>query len=565
MYLSRLRIQNLALVDALDAEFSSGVIAVTGETGAGKSMILGSLHLLLGHRADADWVRKGASRAVVEGVFDLDDTPADDARRAALAAQGFELGKEEPLILRREVSESGRSSASIAGRMAAIGQLAEIAQSFVDIHSQHDQQSLSQKRWQRQALDAFAGTEDLARRVRDQHAAWHACRKELDDWMARERELRRHEDLLRFQLAEITKAELRNGEEQDLEQRENVLANAEDLKSTSASLLDLLEEEQSGMLVQLQHAARLAQHLQQVDRDTHDWIAAVSSALISLNDLRIQAASYASRLDVDPGELVMVQNRLHEIAQLKKKYGNSVSEILGFAEKIEEELKTVGSFDEHVGELQRRSDALFATLGDLAADLTEKRRKAAKKLAAQVVKELAQLGMQQAAFTVSLTPLPEVGASGGEDIEFLIAVNPGEDPKPISKVASGGELSRITLALKCVATSRDDVPLLVFDEIDAGVSGTVAHAVGERLHKLGATHQIFVITHLPQIACRSSEHFAVTKSVAGSRTTTEMHLLPPGERENEIARMLGGASATALAHARELLSGNGEARRRRTP
>ena len=566
MHLARLRIENLALVDALDAAFEPGMIAVTGETGAGKSMILGSLELLLGARADAGLVRKGAARAVVEAVFEPCGGADRRARalRAELEAIGIALEGDDPLILRREIAESGRSIAQVAGRLVTVRQLAAITAHLIDIHSQHDQQSLTQRRWQRDALDAFAGALDLADTVREAHQAWRAVQAEHDDWQARDRELRRQEDLLRFQLDDIRKAQVEPGEDGRLAQRETILANAEELRTETTAVRSLLGDDDNGAASCLRTAQRELQRLAHLDPATATWSDTLAEALIHVDDVERQCGSYLERIEVNPGELEQVQDRLHLLTQLKKKYGGTIEEILSYAAKAEEDLRQIGGYDDRLTALAAKADALNAVLRGHAQKLSTKRKTAAAKLRAQVEKELAQLGMARTTFVASLEPAAEIGPAGAEEVEFLIAANPGEDPKPLNKVASGGELSRITLALKCIATRTDDMPVLVFDEIDAGVGGTVAHAVGERLQSLGVTHQVFVITHLPQIACRASTHLSVNKTVSGTRTTVSLEGLGDEGLERELARMLGGDSKAALAHARELVKNGRESSKSET-
>ncbi len=553
MLLARLKIENLALVEALDVEFEPRVTAVTGETGAGKSMILGSLMLLLGQRAESGLVRKGARRACVEAVFESDGSLPDGAA-AILTSLGIEPHDTEPLILRREIADNGRGIAHIAGRLVTVRQLAEFTAHVLDIHSQHDQQSLTQRRWQRETLDAFANAEALAARVRSSYDAWSAARREYDDWLARERELRRQEDLLRYQFNEIQHAQLEPDEEPQLLARENMLAHAEELGGAAAALLALLQDDEHGIMTALQQIQRQLQHILPLDARAGEWTEAVADAQARLAEVERSCAAYAGELETNPHELAQVQQRLHAIAQLKKKYGDSVADVLAFAGAAREQLAALGSFEERVETLKQHAETLRAQLEEAASALSARRRAAAPKLARAVEKELAQLGMNDTRLHVALPALGELSGNGAEAVEFLVAANPGEDPKALSKVASGGELSRITLALKCVATCREDVPILVFDEIDAGISGTVAHAVGARLRRLGDTHQVFVITHMAQIACRAATHFAVLKSVNGARTHVSMTALDAAAREEELARMLGGETKAARAHARELLA-----------
>jgi DNA repair protein RecN (Recombination protein N) len=465
---------------------------------------------------------------------------------------GFEIEDDEPLILRRELSANGRSFAQVAGRMVTVKQLAAIAENLVDIHSQHAQQSLVQRRWQRQALDRFAGTDVLAAELEACYREWSAAETEWQEWQSRERELRRNEDLLRFQLDEINKAQLREEEQEILEQRETMLANAEEIGTVSTGIGEMFDDEEYGILPRLQQARRLLRRLQELDPDAGAMGAAAEEILIQATDLSQNMASYSDNLEIDPSELSIVQDRLHLIAQLKKKYGSTIGEILTYAGTIENQLNEIGSYEDRLAVLEQQTAEHRDRLETLAAELTAKRKKAAGKLAKRVEKELGYLGMKDAVFTIVVETTTDIQSYGAEHVELRIAVNPGEDPKPLGKVASGGELSRITLALKCITTGNDDVQILLFDEIDSGISAGIASAVGERLQELGTGHQVFVITHMPHIACRGDAQFTVSKKVKGDRTVVIMKELAHEERRKEIARMLGGESSMTLAHADEL-------------
>jgi DNA repair protein RecN (Recombination protein N) len=555
MYLARLRIEQLALVEALDVEFPRALVAVTGETGAGKSMILGSLQLLLGQRADAGLVRKGARRAIVEGVFESDSPDDACAARlhAELAAAGIDPADAQPLIIRREVQDTGRSLAHVAGRLVTAKQLAGLAQLLMDIHSQHEQQSLMQRRWQRETVDNFAGAADAATQVRNLYAAWRDAENDYADWLARERELRRQEDLLRYQVNEIRAANPVSGEEEELARRETMLAHAAELAESVALLNSLLDDDEHGLLARAQQAMKASQQVAHRDATAEEWCGMITDVLQRLNDLRSACDAYAARLETDPGELDRVQERLHVLAQLRKKYGDTLDAVLAYGDEAAQQLERIGSYEERLTTLRATADRLQAELDAACGKLSRARAAAAPKLNVQVTAELARLGMPAARFFAQLTQLEEPSASGREEIEFMVATNSGEDPRPLAKIASGGELSRLMLALKCVAMRRDDVPILMFDEIDAGISGAVARAVAERLQRLGDTHQVFVITHMPQIACRATTHFTVDKRTMGARTSVGMRLLGGDDRADELSRMLGGDSDLARAHARELL------------
>ncbi len=555
MHLAKLKIENLALVNSIDIDFTTEWSCVTGETGAGKSMILGALRLLLGGRADASLIRKGADRAVVEGIFSA--SIKNDIReiewKNKLAEAGFELESDEPIIIRRELTTSGRNITQIAGRLVTAKQLAFLTENIIDIHSQHDHQSLMRKSEQRHALDSFAGVQLLLTEVAVNYKEWHLSEKKYNEWAMRERELRREEDLLKFQFNEISNAQLKLNEDTDLLQKEKSLANAEEIGSIISELTSLLEDDEHSILSALRKAQRDFLKLKNLDPSAEKLGDTLSQSLIELSDFNQQLGSYEDKIDTDPKKLIAVQNRIDTITQLKKKYGDTLQEIIDFADEVEKKLSAIDNFDEHVADLKLKTEKTKEKLGQSAAKLTKKRTAAAKKLSAEIKRELKTLGLKDAKLIVQLEPLKEINLFGAEEIEFLISVNQGEDAKPLAKVASGGELSRITLALKCIMTNTDDVPILVFDEIDSGISGTVAHAVGERLKLLSVAHQVFVITHMPQIASRSEHHYTVTKKVYDGRTSVSIDFLSDKNREKEITRMLGGESETTVAHAKELL------------
>ncbi len=542
-------------MNSIDIDFTTEWSCVTGETGAGKSMILGALRLLLGGRADASLIRKGADRAVVEGIFSA--SIKNDIReiewKNKLAEAGFELETDEPIIIRRELTTSGRNITQIAGRLVTAKQLAFLTENIIDIHSQHDHQSLMRKSEQRHALDSFAGVQLLLTEVAVNYKEWHLSEKKYNEWAMRERELRREEDLLKFQFNEISNAQLKLNEDTDLLQKEKSLANAEEIGSIISELTSLLEDDEHSILSALRKAQRDFLKLKNLDPSAEKLGDTLSQSLIELSDFNQQLGSYEDKIDTDPKKLVAVQNRIDSITQLKKKYGDTLQEIIDFADEVEKKLSAIDNFDEHVADLKLKAETAKEKLGKSAAKLTKKRAVAAKKLSAEIKRELKTLGLKDAKLIVQLEPLKEINLFGAEEIEFLISVNQGEDAKPLAKVASGGELSRITLALKCIMTNTDDVPILVFDEIDSGISGTVAHAVGERLKLLSVAHQVFVITHMPQIASRSEHHYTVTKKVYDGRTSVSIDFLNDKNREKEITRMLGGESETTVAHAKELL------------
>ena len=553
MFLTRLRIKDLALVKSLDVEFPKGIIAVTGETGAGKSTILGSIQLLLGERADSSLVRHGCEKAFVEGVFEFE--PSDAKRIERYREEGFEAGS-EPLIVRREVSANGRAAAFFADQMVTVKHLGELMAETIDIHSQNAQQSLTKKNWQRMSLDNFAGASSLSKDVSELYAAYEGIRKLLAEYIENERETRRREDLWRFQIKEVSEANLKTGEEEELLETEKTLSNAEEISELLASLESGLSGEEDSPAQGLRKINRLIKQLKSLYTPAVVWEENMENALAVLDDLLAEVSRAQDKLKVDPEELVRVQERLALIDRLKKKYGPTVEAVIEETKGLEEKLRESGSFDERRSELEKETAEKLAELKLAAGRLTKKRAAAAPKFSKAVESEIAPLGMGGMRFGVDLEQLPEIASCGAENVEFTIA-NVGQPMMPLSRIASGGELSRLTLALKCLSLGGNAVQILFFDEIDAGISATVAGAIAERLGLLGHDHQVFVITHMPVIAAAADTHYLVEKKVIGNDTVVAITTVSGEKRKEELSRMLGGKEQEARDYAEKLLKTKG--------
>jgi len=551
MYLSRLRIKDLALVSRIDVEFPKGIVAVTGETGAGKSTILGAIQLLLGERSDSSLVRHGCEKAFVEGVFEFEEK-RDEARLEELRSQGFDLSIGDPLIVRREVGASGRGAAFFADQMVSLKRLAELMSETVDIHSQNSQQSLTKKSWQRRAYDHYAGADEAAREVAKLFAEAKALRDELREYLEKEREILRREELWRFQVEEVSEANLKEGEEEELIEQEKNLSNAEEIRELLLSLENGLDGEEGSPVEGLRRLNRLVKQLAGLYSPAAEWAAELSESLNTLEDLSREVSRARDNFSCDPRELESVQERLALIAKLKKKYGDSVKEIIEETEKLRTLLAEGGSFDERKALLQEKLAALEKKLKAAAEKLSKLRAKSAKPFSKSVEAEIAPLGMAAMRFQVEMEKEGETQSYGDEGVEFMIA-NVGQPFMPLLKIASGGELSRLTLALKCLSLGGNAVQILFFDEVDAGISATVAGAIGQRMRLLGKEHQVFVITHMPLIAACADAHYSVAKNVRDNDTFVRIDRLDEKARLAELARMLGGNEKEALTYAEALL------------
>ncbi|MGP3771318.1 DNA repair protein RecN [Streptomyces sp. SDT5-1] len=568
-----MRIRSLGVIDDAVVELSPGFTAVTGETGAGKTMVVTSLGLLLGGRADPALVRIGAKNAVVEGRVAV---PADSGALARAEEAGAEL-EDGVLLLSRTVSAEGRSRAHLGGRSVPVGVLSELADDLVAVHGQTDQQGLLKLGRQRQALDRYAGDTVAAplAKYRGVHKRLKAVNAELEEITTRARERAQEADLLRFGLEEINAVEPRAGEDVELADEASRLGHAEALASAAAAAHAALAgnpEDPEGVDAQtlVGGAHRALEAVRSHDPALGTLAERIGEVQILLTDVAAELAGYSDNLDADPLRLSAVEERRAALTALTRKYGEDVAEVLAWAEKSSARLLELDGDDERIGELTAERDALRGELGVLAQELTHARVEAADRFAAAVTEELASLAMPHARVSFDIrqteTDGPEgvevdgrtvaAGPNGVDEVELLLAPHPGAPPRPIAKGASGGELSRVMLAVEVVFAGNDPVPTYLFDEVDAGVGGKAAVEIGRRLAKLAKSAQVVVVTHLPQVAAFADRQLLVEKTNDGSVTSSGVTVLEGEDRVRELSRMLAGQedSETARAHAEELLS-----------
>ncbi len=568
--LSELTIRNFAIIDTLHLTFTSGFNVLTGETGAGKSIIIDAVSLLLGGRAAADFVRAGTQSAFVEGQFRL--SPAHQAQiTPILEREGLENEEPDTLILGREIRANGRNFCRINGRTVSLSLLTEIAAPLVDIHGQHQHLSLLRVKMHGAFLDRFGGLASQRQEVALLYHNLQAVQQELHVLQQDAQQIARRIDQLTFQVAEIRAANLRPGEEKELNTERTRLANAERLSQFVGDAYRLLVEgtnEQASASDLLGQISRHLSSLLRIDGSAEEMAHLAESITYQIEDLSTQLQSYAEEIEFSPQRLQEVEERLGLIYNLKRKYGDSIEDILTFCERAETELQSIAHAEDRVEALQAEEEDLRHRLGHQAAQLSSARQTAGLKLAEGIESELATLGMAQTQFKVELARIPsEEGVyvdgetfacdeTGIDRVAFLIAPNPGEPLKPMIKIASGGETSRLMLALKTVLARADETPTLIFDEIDQGIGGRIGGVVGRKLWRLAhqTEHQVLCITHLPQIAAFGDTHYHVTKQIQGQRTTTSVHPLSGKARVDELAQMLGTLSSTTRLSAQELLS-----------
>lgn len=554
--LRELSITNFALIDELRVEFGPGLNVLTGETGAGKSIIIDALGLALGTRGEAEQIRTGAEGATVEAAFDL----AGEEARQLLAECGIEGLPDEFLVVRRLLLRDGKSKAYLNNRLSSAALLRDFAEHLIEVHGQHQGSLLTQPSRQRLLLDAYGGLAGDVAAFRALYNRRQALREELDSLRAGEREKAQRIDLLQHQRGEIAAARLTDGEEEELIQERTILNHAERLHAAAHLGYEGLYGEEGSVVGRLAAILSKLKEAEAIDPRLKEPVDACETAIASVEDAAAQLRDYREGVAFDPDRLEQVEGRLHEIGKLKRKYGSSIAEILKYATSAEEELQRLVRSEERGQELERELAALETTLTQQADALTARRTAAAGRLSMAVRQELQALKMEKAAFSVQVTPRPGAGgsrleASGADEMEFLIAPNPGEELKPLGRIASGGELSRVMLAIKAILAASDKIPTLIFDEVDVGIGGGMAEVVGQKLWAIARERQVLSITHLPQIAALADRHLSISKRLKGTRTETAVRVLDGEERVREIARMLGskGRSGTPLQHAHEIL------------
>ena len=549
--LTELRIRNFAIIESVTLPLGEGFNVLSGETGAGKSIIVGALGLLLGERASADLIRSGAEKATVEGVFDVTNVKgivklADE--------RGIEV-EDDTLVLKREIASSGRGRAWINGAPVTATVLAEIGRRLVNLHGQHDAQTLLDPDSQREILDAFGGAESQAALVRNTCNEVTAVRREISALSTRRAEAEKRADYLRHVAKEIEDARVSPGEDAKLEDEARVLENADELRTLASSLNDLLSGDEGSVITQLGAAQRPLTAIERIDPSAARMQELFDAGFYALQELARSVEDYAGSVELDPDRLEEVRARRDKLFGLLKKYGPALENVIEAGRSARSELDLIDTAQFDLANLTARETETRRRLLDEAERLSEMRATAAKKIAKSVDLLLPQLGMPDGRFSVALISRDEPTATGAEDVEYRVALNIGHEERPLARVASGGELSRVMLALKTILARVDRVPTLIFDEVDAGIGGRVGLQVGDTLRRVAKEHQVFAISHLPQIAARAHHHIVVAKGAKGGVTTADISVLEGSSRVNEIARMLGGdpESKVSRAHAKELL------------
>ena len=547
--LRSLRIRNLALVEELTWELPDGFTAVTGQTGAGKSIIIGAFKFLLGERAYRGGVRSGAPSAGIESVFVLDDSREIDS---LLEDRGVDSCQDGELILRRSIAVEGSSRQFINGSPCNLSLLKELGSLLVDLHGPHDHQSLFSRHEQTLLLDRYADALALRKSYLECRTAVNEARREIEELENSSGGLDRIARL-QEEVDEISSAKLSHDEEESLNNRYKAASNCRRLIELSAAVVSRLEDEERGAGLAVTESTRLVRDLGRIDERASEYQESLEKIMEGLDTLISELRDYAEEIEVDAGELQLLEDRVNLIGTLRRKYGPSLAEAIARGEESAAQLERLSSLSNLQEAARKKLAAAVEQLTLSAARLGEKRRKGAAQLAATVARELASLGFRQAGFEISLELQSEPGPDGAELAEFLFAPNPGEPVRPLRAIASSGEISRVMLALKTALAAQDRIPLLVFDEIDANVGGEIASKVADKMRQLGLGHQVLCITHLPQVAAAARSQFIVVKSVKNGRTGTTLIPVAGAERISEIARMLGGVSDSAKSHAISLL------------
>jgi DNA repair protein RecN (Recombination protein N) len=558
--LTELRITNFAVLEQLSLTVDSGFTVLTGETGAGKSLLIDAIALLVGGRALSDQIRHGEEEAQLEASFQI---PAGHSILDRLRDQGILDPNESQLIIRRVIARSGRNRVYLNGVMSPVHVLERFGGTLVDIHGQHDQQSLLSTATQLTVLDAFGRLQELRGQYRAAYGEWMQSRQDRDALAAQLQQGAQREDYLNFQRQELDDAALHPGEEEALQAERRRLGSSRRLGELASEAQERLQAESAGILPNLALMERALGELAQIDPELEGTGRMTADAKVLLKEVADCLRGYLDRLDSDPARLAAVEDRLAVIQKLKKKYGGTVESLLETHRRVREELERLQSSDVQLEQSDRRIHEQRQIVARLANQLSGKRAEAARRMTKVVRRELDALKMGQTRFLIQVLMgegESAYGPDGADRAEFLLSANVGEPLKPISRVASGGELSRVMLALKSVLAEVDQVPVLIFDEIDTGVGGAVAAAIGKRLRNLGRFHQVFCITHLPQVASQAQHHLCVEKSRVKDRTVTTVRSLTGMSRESEIARMLGGETITKKVRdtAAELIAGANE-------
>ena len=550
--LTHLQIRDFAIVETLELEFFSGMSAITGETGAGKSIMVEALGLLLGDRADSDVVRHGAERAEIAASFDLSGLP----QAQAWLHEHDLLAQEDDCHLRRLISQNGRSRAYINGVSQPLQMLKTLGELLVDIHSQHEHQSLLKRDLQRDLLDDYAGHKQDLAKLKQRFHHWQQLQEQLRALQEADRERDARLDLLKFQSQELSSLALTDGEFGSLESEHKRLANAGQILAAGQHALNqLFDNEELSAHGLISKVLADLNDLSTVDKTLHSTTELLNNALIQIDEARAELNHYLQDVELDPERLDWVEQRLDAILKLARKHRLQPAQLTAKRAELEAELDNLLSSEERLGTLQQDIAQAFNDYQKLATKVGKQRRKAATKLAQQISAAMQQLGMPGGRFQVEFTAYDKPAVYGLESVEFTVSANPGQPLKPLTKVASGGELSRISLAIQVIAANSAHIPTLIFDEVDSGIGGAVAEVVGQQLRRLSGNRQVLCVTHLAQVAAQAQQQYRVSKHTQANQTQTAISALDNNQRTEEIARMLGGVKLTkrTLAHAREMI------------
>ncbi|MBU3069284.1 DNA repair protein RecN [Aestuariicella sp. G3-2] len=549
--LTHLSVQNFTLVDALELELNRGMTAITGETGAGKSILLDALGLALGDRADPDRVRNGRQRADICATFDVSAIP-----RARQWLDNHDLDSDSDCLLRRVVTREGRSRGYINGQPVPLGQLKELGEMLIDIHSQHAHQSLLKKDTHRRLLDDYANHQELARQCKTLYRDWQDAQKHFEEWRDNAEEITARTQLLRYQVQELDALALEDNELEAMEAEQRQLASADTLLQNSQLAAQICDDEEGGLLTTLGKALHLLQDLNDKPKALASAEELLFSAQIQIQEAHSEINHHIDSFEMDPERLTFIEERLSSCYDIARKHRISPTELQSLHEELAGELEQLDGSEGQLDELEARANACQSAYIACAEKLSAQRHKAAKQLQKAINQQLRALAMQNAQLAIQLHSGSEHASPHGlDDIEFLISTNPGQSPKALAKVASGGELSRVSLAIQVVTARSSTTPTLVFDEVDVGIGGATADVVGDLLRQLGSQGQVLCVTHLPQVASKGHQHLQVHKETDKTSAQTALIQLNGDDKIMEIARMMGGAQMTkqTIAHAREML------------
>lgn len=553
--LAHLSIRNLAVIESVQLSFRNGFQVLTGETGAGKSIVIDALTLIAGGRGSSEWVRYGCDKAEIEAMFEI---ARDHPVWSVLERIGITAASEESLVIRRDLTLQGKSTSRINGQLVNLTMLREVGEWLVNIHGQHEHQSLLKADEHMGWLDAFGGEAIQALKTQYQlsYDRYIALNKQLAALEETSKQALQMRDLYLFQVEEITEADLKTNEDELLEEEKRKLSYAEKLFQNSSDAYDAIHSNKSG-LDAINKSIQRIQEIAALDpSQLKPLLEQVQSAFYQLEDAAFQLRDYRDQIEFNPKRIDQIEQRLHLIASFRRKYGVNVTEILQYLHKIQSELQLIENKDELLQQIQSDANDELKVASSLASLLSKQRQQSAAVLSEDIERELRDLQMERTRFSVRIERLEnKLTRNGCDQVEFLISANPGEPLRSMSKIASGGELSRIMLAMKSIFAKVDRIPVLVFDEVDTGVSGRAAQAIAEKLSVLSNDCQVFSITHLPQVACMADAHYLIQKVVEGERTFTQVEDLSVQGQVNELARMLGGVeiTGTTLEHAGEML------------